>query len=71
MAKLVVNMNVEMADDILKKLAESMGAAIAEGKAPQKLVMEIKDIGGKMIIRLEPTEEALLAGKGVGAQASR
>jgi len=60
MAKMTANMTVEMADEVLAKLAESLG--LGEAKAPQKLVMEVKDVGGKIIIKTEPTEEPAAKG---------
>jgi hypothetical protein len=65
MAKLVLNMDVEMADDVLGKMAEAMGAFGAEGRGAKKMVMEIKDVGGKMIIRAEPTDEKFVEGNAV------
>ncbi len=60
MAKMTANMTVEIADEVLGKIAESLG--LGETKAPQKLVMEIKDIGGKIIIKAEPTGEPVAEG---------
>ena len=60
MAKMTANMPVEIADEVLGKIAESLG--LGETKAPQKLVMEIKDIGGKIVIKAEPTGEPVAEG---------
>lgn len=60
MAKMTANMTVEIADEVLGKIAESLG--LGDTKAPKKLVMEVKDIGGKIIIKAEPTEKAVAKG---------
>ncbi len=60
MAKMTANMTVEIADEVLGKIAESLG--LGKAKAPQKIVMEIKDIGGKIIIKAEPTKEPVVEG---------
>ncbi|MEB3772071.1 MAG: hypothetical protein GSR82_00160 [Desulfurococcales archaeon] len=60
MAKMTANMTVEMSDEVLGKIAESLG--LGKAKSPQKLVMEVKDIGGKIVIKAEPTEEAVAEG---------
>lgn len=52
---MTANMSVEIADEVLGKIAESLG--LGDTKAPKKLVMEVK-----IIIRVEPTEKAVAKG---------
>ncbi|WP_297487417.1 hypothetical protein [Thermococcus sp.] len=65
MAKLVANMTVEMADEVLGKMAEAFGGGA--GKGVSEVVMEIKDVGGKLVITAKPAEEkVVVAGSGGG-----
>jgi hypothetical protein len=60
MAKVVANMNAEIADEVLAKFAEAIGGGA--GKGVSEIVMEIKDVGGKMIIKAKPIEEPVVVG---------
>jgi len=60
LAKMSANMTVEIADEVLGKIAESLG--LGKSKAPQKVVIEVKDIGGKIVITAEPTKESVAEG---------
>ena len=67
MAKMTMNMNVEMADEVLAQFAQALG----EVKGAKKLVIEIKDVGGRMEISAEPTEASVARGAATGSAASR
>jgi len=64
MAKMNMNMNVEMADEVLAQFAQALG----EVKGAKKLVIEIADVSGKMIIRAEPTGEPVARGATAGTR---
>ncbi len=61
MGKMVAQMEAEIDDKVLEKL---FGAITAKGA--NKIVMEIKDVQGKLIITAEPTEEAVVSAAGSG-----
>jgi hypothetical protein len=64
MAKMQAQMQVEMADEVLAQFAQVLGG---ETKGANRIVVEIKEVGGRMEIRVEPTEEPVAKGAG-GAQ---
>ena len=43
-----------------RKIAESLG--LGKSKAPQKVVIEVKDIGGRIVITAESTKESVAEG---------
>ncbi len=63
MAKMNATMNFEIADEVLAQLAQALGG---ETKGATKIVIEIKDIQGKMILKAEPTEEPVAKGEARG-----
>ncbi|WP_297548159.1 hypothetical protein [Thermococcus sp.] len=66
MAKLVANMNVEIADEVLGKMAEAFGGGA--GKGVSEVVMEIRDVGGKLIIKATPAEDNVVVGGSGGGE---
>ncbi|HIH90837.1 hypothetical protein [Ignicoccus hospitalis] len=58
MAKMNAHMEAEIDDQVLEKI---FGALSAKGVS--KVVMEIKDVQGKLIITAEPTEESVVEAK--------
>jgi len=54
------SMTVEIADEVHGKIAESLG--LGKSKAPQKVVIEVKDIGGRIVITAESTKESVAEG---------
>jgi len=55
MGKMTAQMEAEIDDAVLEKI---FGALTAKGA--NKIVMEIKDVQGKLIITAEPSEESLV-----------
>jgi len=52
---MVAQIEAEMDDKVLEKFFDAIAA-----KGADKIVVEIKDIQGKIIIRAEPTKEAVV-----------
>ncbi len=60
---MVAQMEAEIDDKVLGQLFGSMSA-----KGVTKIVMEIKDVQGKLIIKAEPSEEEVMKGQAKGKQ---
>jgi hypothetical protein len=60
MAKIVANMEAEISDEVLAKFAEALGGGT--GKGISEIEMEVKDVGGKLIIKAKPIEEPVAVG---------
>jgi hypothetical protein len=65
MAKIVANMEAEISDEVLAKFAEALGGGA--GKGISEIEMEVKDVGGKLIIKAKPIEEPVVVA-GASAQ---
>lgn len=61
MGKMVAQMEAEIDDKVLERLFGSLAA-----KGVTKIVMEIKDVQGKLIITAEPTEENVVEASASG-----
>jgi len=59
MGRMSAHMEAEIDDKVLEKL---FGAISVKGA--NKIVMEIKDVQGKLIIATEPTQEPVASAKG-------
>ncbi|MFP3228930.1 MAG: hypothetical protein RXR74_05290 [Nitrososphaeria archaeon] len=51
MAKILVNMDIEIDDALAEKVVELLGKA-TEREIPEGLELEVNDVGGKLILRV-------------------
>ena len=65
MAKIVANMEAEISDEVLAKFAEALGGGAMKGLS--EIEMEVKDVGGKLVIKAKPIEEPVVVA-GASAQ---